>query len=128
MAFIAGDRTAGFSNEGVSQDGGSETHKCSGAEAAHIRAIIILDALNEGEGLRLWPHHLSSFLAQIRHHPRLSVCFSVRSGYEPSLLPSSFSATKFIQAEHHGFANIELDAATQFFDYFGITTPSVPVL
>jgi hypothetical protein len=98
------------------------------AEAAHIRAIIILDALNEGEGLRLWPHHLSSFLAQIRHHPRLSVCFSVRSGYEPSLLPSSFSATKFIQAEHHGFANIELDAATQFFDYFGITTPSVPVL
>mgnify|MGYP002144292407 CR=1 FL=1 len=33
------------------------------AQAADCRALLIIDALNEGEGMRIWPSNLAAFLA-----------------------------------------------------------------
>jgi hypothetical protein len=100
----------------------------SAAQAAQRRAIIIIDAVNEGEGLKVWPHHLSAFLTHINHWSRISVCLSVRTGYESIIFPNGPSGNKFVVVEHRGFANLEAEASAQFFEHFGIATPSVPVL
>jgi hypothetical protein len=98
------------------------------AEAAGVRAVLIIDALNEGEGLKIWRHHFSSFLAHVRRWPRLAVCISIRNGYQKAVLPDSVTEKTLVAKSHQGFANIELEAAARFFEYFGITAPSVPVL
>ena len=94
------------------------------AEASGCRAVIIIDALNEGEGLKVWPRHLSAFLAHIHRWPRLSVCLSVRTGYESAVLPTGLAAKSFVSVAHQGFANLEAHAAAQFFEHFGIATPA----
>ena len=98
------------------------------AEAARTRALIIIDALNEGDGLKVWPRHLAAFISQIRHWSRISVCLSLRSGYEGTVLPPGLHPDYFIRVVHRGFANLELEAAARFFEHFGIATPSIPVL
>lgn len=98
------------------------------AEASGCRTVIIIDALNEGEGLKVWPRHLSAFLSHVRRWPRLSVCLSVRTGYESAVVAAGLAAKLFISVAHQGFANLEAQAAAQFFEHFGIATPSVPVL
>lgn len=98
------------------------------AEASGCRAVIMIDALNEGEGLKVWPRHLNAFLSHVHRWTRLSVCLSVRNGYELAVLPAGCSLNSFVRVLHQGFANLESEATARFFEHFGIATPSVPVL
>ena len=47
------------------------------AQALNSRAIIHVDALNERNGLSIWPHRLSGFLKEIEEFPYLAVVLSV---------------------------------------------------
>jgi hypothetical protein len=98
------------------------------AEASGCRTVIIIDALNEGEGLKIWPRHLNAFLSHVNRWPRLSVCLSVRTGYETAILPAGKATKSFVHVSHQGFASLEAEASARFFEHFGIATPSVPVL
>jgi hypothetical protein len=98
------------------------------AEASGTRAVIIIDALNEGDGLKVWPKHMLSFLKHIKKWPRLAVCLSVRNGYGPAIFPKALKQDEIVSVTHHGFSEIETEAALQFFDHFGISIPSIPVL
>ena len=57
------------------------------AEAVGSRALIFIDAINEGQGLRLWPEYLAGFLETVRRWPRVGVALSSRSSYVDAILP-----------------------------------------
>ena len=49
------------------------------AQTANSRALLIIDAINEGEGESIWKVHLAAFLARLRRSPWIGVVLSVRT-------------------------------------------------
>lgn len=70
-------------------------------ESARCRALILIDAINEGEGVSFWNKHLAAMLADVAHFPHVGLAFSIRSPFAPQLgtLPAQLCVT----IEHHGF-------------------------
>lgn len=97
------------------------------AQAAGYRALVIIDALNEGAGRQIWPNHLSAFLSYLSKSSWISIVLTVRSSYEEIIIPIELHNSAMI-LEHHGFQDHEFDAVRTFFDYYGIERPSSPIL
>lgn len=97
------------------------------AQAAGSRALLLVDALNEGAGRAVWPSHLEAFLAHVERSPWIGVVLSVRTSYEQLVVPPSVLERAYV-VDHRGFAEHEYDAAKTFFTYYGLDLPSTPLL
>ena len=97
------------------------------AQAANSRAVIMIDALNEGRGREIWPSHLASFLARLDRSPWIGTALSVRSSYEEAILPSEVK-DRSVVLTHEGFAGREYDAVQTYFSFYGLEFPSTPIL
>ena len=96
------------------------------AQAAGVRALVLIDALNEGKGLRVWPTHLSGFLAHFARSEWIGVVLSVRSSYD-ELIPETIREQAVV-ATHRGFGERSYDAMRTFFTHYGLELPSTPLL
>ena len=97
------------------------------AQATGSRALLMIDAINEGAGRNIWPSHLAAFLTHSECSPWIGVVLSVRSSFEQLILPAEISS----QAEvvtHSGFAGHEYDATKTFFIHYDLELPSTPLL
>ena len=56
------------------------------AQSAEQIGLIIIDALNEGDGLSLWPKWINSLINQVRKFKHLKLILSCRSQYEDQIL------------------------------------------
>ncbi len=63
------------------------------AEVSGRRALLLIDALNEGDGRHLWRHQLAGVLTTIAAYPWVAVGLSVRTSYEPVVIPDAASFT-----------------------------------
>jgi hypothetical protein len=97
------------------------------AQASGERALIVIDAINEGKGCTVWPTHLAAFLAQAERSAWLGVVLSVRSSYEDVIIPTEVR-DKALLVTHHGFREHEYDATKTFFVHYGLELPSSPLL
>jgi hypothetical protein len=97
------------------------------AQTVGSRAIIFIDALNEGEGKRLWSHYLAGVLKDLVPYPWIGIAVSVRSSYEHIVIPERLH-NELTSVIHHGFAEHEFDAMHSFFEYYRLESPSVPLL
>ncbi|MBE9223829.1 ATP-binding protein, partial [Cyanobacterium stanieri LEGE 03274] len=100
----------------------------SSAQAKQSKALILIDALNEGEGRKLWKKYLAGMLTTLSNYPWISIAVSVRTPYKDDVIPKSLDATKLIEETHYGFIQHEDQATKTFFHYFGIKRPSIPLL
>ncbi|MBI1814243.1 MAG: ATP-binding protein [Deltaproteobacteria bacterium] len=99
----------------------------SAAQVAGCRALVLIDAINEGTGRLIWPSHLAAFLAQLERSPWIGVLLTVRSSYEDIVVPEEVRA-RAVAVTHHGFADCEYDATRTFFAHYGLELPSTPLL
>lgn len=97
------------------------------AQAANARALVMIDALNEGEGKVIWPMYLPAFLNYMRRSPWIGVVLSVRSSYEGVVIPEEVRSAA-VTVTHHGFGDHEYDATRTFFLHYGLELPSTPLL
>jgi hypothetical protein len=97
------------------------------AQAADSRALVLIDAMNEGAGRLLWPSHLAGFLAHVARSPWIGVVLAVRSSYEEIIVPQEIRASA-VTITHEGFADHEYDATRTFFVHYGLELPSTPLL
>ena len=97
------------------------------AQAAGSRALLMIDAINEGAGRNIWPSHLAAFLKHLERSPWIGVVLSVRSSFEELVLPAEVSSQAAV-VTHSGFAGHEYDATKTFFVYYGLEFPSTPLL
>ncbi len=97
------------------------------AQAASCRALVLIDAINEGSGRLIWPSHLAAFLAHLERSPWIGVLLSVRSSYEEIVVSEEVRA-RAVPVTHQGFAEHEYDATRTFFVYYGLELPSTPLL
>ncbi len=99
------------------------------AESQQSRIIIIIDALNEGNGKRVWPKKLKSFIRSFHHYSWLGVIVSIRDSFENLIAPESdVNASIASRVFHPGFKGMEYEASTHFFRHYNIVPPSSPVL
>lgn len=98
------------------------------AQAAGARALICIDALNERNGIDVWPHRLASFLRMVEAFPRVSVVLSCRSTYVPYVIPDSLDDDLLNRVEHEGFGADGGEAARVYLDKRGIVRPGAPNL
>ena len=99
----------------------------SAAKAANSRALVMIDALNEGQGTNIWPHHLAAFLAPLNKSPWIGVVLSVRSTYKETVIPEEI-LNQAVIVNHQGFSEKEYDAVKTFSSHYGLEFPSTPIL
>lgn len=97
------------------------------AEGQRSRALILIDALNEGDDRTIWKKGLAGFLTACARYPRISVGVTVRTSYVTDVVPDGIGE-KLTRETHHGFAEHEYQATRTFFGWFGIKRPSIPLL
>lgn len=98
------------------------------AQARNARSLILIDALNEGDGRDLWQKHLSGMLEALARYPRVAIGVSVRESYEDSVVAEGLVPGRLVRNVHYGFADQEYEAGKAFFEHYGIELPSVPLL
>jgi hypothetical protein len=97
------------------------------AQVKRTRALIFIDALNEGEGNKLWRKFLAGMLTRIEAAQWIGLCITVRDSYEHHVIPQDLKEGSLLRIEHTGFAENPYGAANRFFAVFGIA-PSTPLL
>ncbi|MEJ0051724.1 MAG: hypothetical protein WDN02_11070 [Methylovirgula sp.] len=98
------------------------------AQAANTRALILIDAINERNGLDVWPTRLASFLQTVAHFPRVAIAVSCRSTYLEFIVNASLTTKQLPRIEHVGFAGRAGEAARVYLDRRGIVRMAVPNL
>jgi hypothetical protein len=98
------------------------------AQAAGAKVLILIDALNEGDGKTLWHRYLAGMLTTLSRYPWIGLAVTVRSAYEDLVIPEALLPEKMIREEHPGFAEHEYKATETFFEFYKLKTPSVPLL
>jgi len=98
------------------------------AQARGARALILIDALNEGEGKNIWHKYLAGMLTTLSRYPWIGIAVSVRTSYESIVIPEGLVPDRLIRKVHLGFVGHEYKAAKTFFNYYGIVLPSIPLL
>ena len=97
-------------------------------EASGSRALVLVDALNEGSGPSVWPRYLVKLLDAVGRHPWIAIALSVRTTYESLVIPEGVVPNRASQITHTGFGNLTDKAARIFFDGNGIERPGMPML
>lgn len=95
------------------------------AQAYGQRAILFIDAINEGHGRTIWPDHLASFLHDFESTSWVSVVLSVRTPYLDRLVPEHIRQ-QAQQIHHYGFNESHEEAMNVFFEHYGLEVASTP--
>ena len=98
------------------------------AQAAGLRAIVCIDALNERNGIDVWPQRLAAFLKIFEAFPRVGIILSCRSTYVPHVIPDDIDEDQLFRVDHRGFAANGGEAAKVYLDKRGMVRPGAPNL
>lgn len=99
------------------------------AEARGTRALILVDALNEGAGAQLWAHELPGFLRQLGAFPHIACVVSCRTEYLDAVIPHGLREV-LPTFRVQGFESpVEQERAARIYlDRRGIARPATPWL
>ncbi|WP_099225253.1 NACHT domain-containing protein [Listeria costaricensis] len=93
------------------------------------RVCIIIDALNEGEGKKLWHNHIQRFFDKLKEYPNIAFVFSVRTNYLLEILPENFiELNNITEKEHFGFMEQEEQAVKEFCKFYNLEEPLFPMM
>lgn len=93
------------------------------------RALLIIDALNEGDHANLWKDRLPGLIKSLNDYPAIGLVVSVRDTYYDDVIPDDVEASsKATVIEHKGFKGLEYQAVKQFCLAYELNLPNVPIL
>ena len=97
-------------------------------QVAGSRSLLMIDALNEGEGKDTWKRHIRGLLREVSSFPHVALALSVRTAYESEVIPGDVEPPVLRRIEHPGFEGRAEAALAMFFDNNRIERPAVPVM
>ena len=93
------------------------------------RALLMIDALNEGDHANLWKNRLSGLIKSLNEYPAIGLVVSVRDTYYEDVIPDDVKTkSKATVIEHKGFKGLEYEAVKQFCKAYELNLPNVPIL
>lgn len=99
------------------------------AQLTGKRIILVIDAINEGNGKEIWPESLKTFIKKVAQFEGLGLILSVRTSYHNLIVDESiYKEDLASNLTHYGFAEFEYEASDHFFDNYNIKKPSIPLL
>lgn len=97
-------------------------------EAKGVRALLMIDALNESADRRRWKTRFMTLLTQVKRFPWVRLVVSVRSTYEGFVIPENADLHGMVTVKHYGFAEATYEATNRYFNAYGIQQPTIPTL
>lgn len=91
------------------------------------RALLIVDAINEGAGADLWEHQLAGFVAEVAKFDWVALVITIRDVYESSIAPNG-TPPPMLRSVHPGLAGHEEEALHQYAAMSNLRLPDVPLL
>ena len=93
------------------------------------RALLMIDALNEGPQAVLWKDRLSGLIKSLKDYPAIGLVVSVRDTYFNDVIPDGVEDDlKATIIEHKGFKGLEYEAVRLFCLAYELNLPNVPIL
>lgn len=96
------------------------------ARAAGRRALIMIDAINEGDR-PAWRRRLPALIRAFAGRDDVSLLLTCRTPFEQQLLTER-QHKRFVVLHHVGFEDQEFDAQLEFFDFYELPALHVPLL
>lgn len=96
-----------------------------GAQAEE-RALLLIDGINEGPRTA-WRATIEQLTALLTTRPNVALVVSCRSPLENHAVPEQV-LSRMVRLVHRGFNEQEFDAQAEFFGYYGVPLPEVPLL
>lgn len=91
------------------------------------RVVIFIDALNEGNGKKIWKDYLGGIIEKLKLYPWVGLVMSIRTEYIHLLINDNDSLVKdLVRVTHKGFATIEYKAIKKYFDFYKIAYSDIP--
>ena len=90
------------------------------------RSLLLIDGINEGDR-SAWKKALPVLAHRLGEYANIGLVLSCRRPFEKQIVTTAASKL-FLEAEHPGFEGNEFDAQVEFFEYYGIPTPHVPLI
>ncbi|QPL46915.1 ATP-binding protein [Halomonas sp. A40-4] len=95
------------------------------AEAAGTRALVMVDAINERNGIAVWSERLATFFAVADRFSHVAILVSCRTTFLPYIVRNLEEDT-LPRLEHPGFAGKAAEAARRYLDQRGIVRMAAP--
>lgn len=92
-------------------------------QAAGVRALLLIDALNERNGQAIWPERLAGVVHDVGRYEWISLVLSCRSAYEHLVIPDDLDNKKLPRITHDGFSE---QHARQYLKKRGISLAEEP--
>ena len=92
--------------------------------ASGVRALLMVDGVNERNPDGLWKRELGKMLRQVRRFPFVGLVVSFRDPFNHGLSESDLLETPCLT--HEGFHEIPIEAQEAFFKYYDVPLPEVP--
>lgn len=96
------------------------------AKQKKIRALLIIDGVNEGDR-KEWAKLIYKLKKELDRYKNIVLVVSCRTPFEELMFSKKFRS-EFLNITHHGFSDIEFDAQLEFFKYYSVSAPEVPLL
>ena len=96
------------------------------AVVAGRRALILIDAINEGDRVA-WRRHFPKLLAVIGARKHIALVLTCRTPFDTQIVPAD-SRSRMRVLYHPGFEDQEFDAQLEFFEFYGLPVLHVPLL
>ena len=91
------------------------------------RALMVIDAVNEGAGADLWESQLPGLVAAVAQYPWVALVVTLRDVYESAVIPAGTPAG-MTRAIHRGLAGHEEEALNLYAEMYELRLPDVPAL
>lgn len=93
------------------------------------RVLILIDAINEGNGKELWECRLANFINDFNIYPFIAIVLTVRTTYKNYIILPEIQKDKNITFKtHYGFMGSEYEALKQFCFHYKLEQPSFPIM
>lgn len=89
-----------------------------------VRALLLVDGINEQNPDGLWERELAKMLKQVRRFSFVGLIISFRDPFHHALSESDWLETPRLL--HEGFKEIPIEAQEAFFKYYDVPLPEVP--
>jgi hypothetical protein len=95
-------------------------------ESKGERALLLIDGVNESDH-DAWRKCIQKLIRILRQNQYVGLIISCRQPFDSLIFPSN-ARKEFVELIHHGFTDVEFDAQTEFFKFYNIPLPEVPLL
>jgi len=90
------------------------------------RSLIMIDALNESSD-DFWKSHFTGLLDDVSNYKHVALVVTIRTGFEDTVLTTD-QINRLECVNHTGFAEVEWQAVTMYFEHNNIPLPEIPIL